>query len=114
MAHGGLGLTHLHKRKNIFENLEPYPHPLRWKRFLDKSIYFIAVASPLMTLPQLIKIWIEQTATGVSAITWFAYLVSSMFWLTYGIAHKEKPIIITNILWIILDIAVIIGILIYG
>jgi uncharacterized protein with PQ loop repeat len=114
MAHGGLGLTHVHKRKNIFENLEPYPHSIKWKRLIDKSIYFIAVASPLMTLPQLIKIWTEQTAAGVSIITWFAYLISAMFWLTYGIAHKEKPIIITNTLWIILDIAVIIGTLIYG
>ena len=114
MTHNGHGLDHFHQRKRISKKLEPYPHPEKWKNFLDKSIYFVAITGPIMTIPQLSKIWIEQSAAGVSMITWIAYLVTAIFWLLYGIVHKEKPIIITNTLWIVLDSAVIVGTYIYG
>ena len=108
------GIHHFHRRKRIHLLLEKYPSPKKLKRILDKSIYAVALFGPLMTFPQIYKIWIEKSAAGVSVISWAAYLLGAFFWLFYGIVHKEKPIIFTNIVWIILQLIIIIGALIYG
>jgi len=107
-------LHHLHKRKRIYKKFEIYPHPKKLKRIMDKLIYLIAILTPLMTLPQVYKIWIERNPVGVSALTWSSYLLAACFWLSYGILHKEKPIILVNVLMIILEIIIIIGVLTYG
>lgn len=108
------GLHHAHIRKRIYQKHEPYPHPDKWKRLMDKGIYAAGVIGPIMTIPQLTKIWIDKNATGVSAISWIAFLITAIFWLIYGIMHKERPIIFTYIIWIILDIFIVIGVLMYG
>jgi uncharacterized protein with PQ loop repeat len=107
-------IHHFHKRKRIYQKYEPYPHPYKWIRFMDRIIYLVGVAGPIMTLPQFTKIWFEKNASGVSLISWVAYLVLSIPWLMYGMLHKEKPIIITYIAWIILDSAIVLGIILYG
>ena len=114
MANHTEGLHHYNTRKRIHQKHEPYPHPHKWKNFMDRMIYVVGVFGPIMTIPQLSKIWIEQNAAGVSAISWTAYLIAAIFWLIYGIMHKETPIILTYSLWIILEVFIIIGIIIYG
>jgi len=107
------GLHHFHKRKKICDkNAELGSN--KWKDLMDKLIYVAAILGPLLTIPQIMKIWVDKNAGGVSMITWVAYLIGGIFWLIYGIMHKEKPIIIANILWILMEILVIIGIWIYG
>ena len=59
-------------------------------------------------------VWVDKNAAGLSLFTWTAYVVSPILWLIYGIVHKEKAIIFSNILWIIVDLAVLIGAIIYG
>ena len=95
-----VGTHHYHRRKRIHQGHEEYPHPDAIKRVMDKMIYFVGVAGPIMTLPQLFKIWVEKNAAGISVISWITYLVLGIFWLSYGIMHKEKPIIVNYILWI--------------
>ncbi len=114
MTHNGHGLNHFHKRKRIYQNLEPYPHPDKWKNLMDRLIYLAAIGTPIMTFPQILKIWVEKSAVSISIITWVAYLINAIIWLIYGIMHKEKPIIVTNVLWILMDIMIIIGTLVYG
>jgi uncharacterized protein with PQ loop repeat len=108
------GMHHFQRRKRGHKALEPYPSPNKFKRFMDKAIYVVGVAGPVFTIPQVTKIWVEKNASGVSAIAWISYLVLAVFWLTYGILHKEKPIILANILWIFLEIFIVAGILTYG
>ena len=107
------GQHHAHIRKRIHQKHEKYPHPNKTKRFMDKAIYVVGVFGPVMTVPQLIKIYVEKTTAGISLITWVAYLIVALFWLTYGVMHKEKPIIFTNILWISINIPIIVGTLLY-
>ena len=114
MLQGSKGLHHAHARKRVHQKLEPYPHPDKPKKQIDKLIYFVAVLGPLMTLPQVLKIYIYQDAAGVSLLSWATYLFCAICWLLYGIAHKEMPIIVSNIIWIVLEIAIVIGILMYG
>lgn len=107
MAQESHGLHHFHRRKRIYLHHEPFPHPIKWKRSLDKIIYVIGIVGPLMTLPQIYPIWSTQKAVGVSIFSWLAYMVIALVWLIYGIVHREKPIIITNILWILLEFLVV-------
>ncbi len=102
---------HQHKRKRIYEKHEPYPHPDPLKNMLDKLIYVVGIAGPLMTIPQLLKVWLEQDISGVSVLTWGGMNFISAVWLIYGVVHMEKPIIITYFLWIVFQTMIIIGVL---
>jgi uncharacterized protein with PQ loop repeat len=112
--HDTQGIHHFHRRKRCYQTHEPYPHSDKTKRFMDKAIYAISLAGPVMTIPQITKIWLERNASGVSLLSWTSYLVLTFFWLYYGILHKETPIIFNNIIWIFVYILVITGVVIYG
>lgn len=108
------GLHHYHLRKRVHKNLEPYPHENKYKNFMDKMIYIAGFLGILMTLPQLLKIWVDKNATGVSLTSWVSYFIIAIFWLVYGIMHKEKPIVFNYSLWIFMYIFIIAGIIMYG
>lgn len=77
-------------------------------------MYLAGIVGPLMTLPQLYNIWVLQSAAGVSIMSWSAYLVVAIVWLCYALFHKERPLIVMNGLWIVLDAMVIVGTAIFG
>ena len=108
------GMHHYHRRKRVHVRHGRYPSRNKWKNFMDCLIYLVAVLGPLVAIPQIWKIWIEKSAVGVSVFTWGAFIVGSFIWLIYGAIHKEKPIIVTNILWIIMEALVIGGIVVYS
>ncbi len=80
---------------------------------IDKAMTLAAVVSPIMTLPQVWLIFSTKSATGVSIYTWASYLLFNIVFLTYAIAHGIKPLIVNSVLWIIMDILVVVGILVY-
>ncbi len=89
-----LGQHHLHTRKRIHQNLEPYPHPDRATRIIDWLVYVGGIITgPVLTLPQLLKIWIGGSTAGVSLTTWSAFVIGSALWLAYGGAYPPTPII---------------------
>jgi uncharacterized protein with PQ loop repeat len=101
------GLHHFHKRKRRRE-LD------KWKQLMDRLIYGVVFGAPLLTIPQVTKIWIEKNAASVSVISWSAYLIAAIFWLVYALVHKEKPLIISSIIWIFLDLLIVVGVVVYG
>ena len=105
---------HLHKRKRVYQKQEPYPHPNKLHRIVDHLVYLVALLGPILTIPQVTQIWFNKTAVGVSLFSWSAFVVMESVWLTYGIIHKEKPIIITNIGWLTVEILIVIGVVIYS
>ncbi len=106
-------LHHLSVRKRIHQKHEPFPHPDKWKRFIDKLIYPIGILGPIMGIPQLIHIYGDKNVEGLTLSTWLLWSIINSFWLLYGFVHKEKPIIITNIMWLMMNVSVVIGILLY-
>jgi uncharacterized protein with PQ loop repeat len=68
----------------------------------------------LMTLPQVWTIWIGHQATGVSVLSWSAYLLSAVLWFWFGLQQRDKNIYLPCIGWLIMDSAVIAGALVYG
>jgi len=114
MAITGQGMHHLNIRKRIHEKHEEFPSPVKKIRYLDRIIYIVGILGPVMSLPQILKIFLLKNADGVSFLTYSTLTVFSCVWLWYGMVHKEKPIIVTNILWIISEIVIVVGVLIYG
>jgi uncharacterized protein with PQ loop repeat len=108
------GLIHQHLRKRFANNFETYPHPDKFKRFVDRLIYVVSIVGPLFSLPQLIEIWGRHNAASISLFTWTSYCVLTTIWLTYGILHREKPIIYSQSMWLICNLAVTIGAAIYS
>ena len=107
------GAHHYNTRKRIHQKHEPYPHPNKFKRFLDNLIFIIGVLGPLVALPQILNIWVNHAVVGVSIFSWSAFFVLALVWTLYGLLHKELPIIIANVLWMILDFLIVLGVIIY-
>lgn len=72
------------------------------------------VLQPLMTLPQVLVIFMHHRAADVSLVTWLGYLLLGLPFLAYGITHRLRPIIVTQALYIVLQATVVIGVLLYG
>ena len=77
---------------------------------LEKFLRWMSVATMLMTVPQAVKVWTDGGA-GVSILSWATYLVSAVAWLVYGIQKRDKTIYVACIGWIILDAAIVAGLL---
>ena len=107
-------IHHIHKRKRKKKKMEPYPHNHPFKRFMDKFVYVIGIAGPLIASTQVYKIYHDQTAAGVSVTTFAFNAFMNMTWMMYGFLHKEKPIIASAFLWFLIDLLVAIGVVIYG
>ena len=107
------GIHHIHKRKRAHDKLKAYPHSKKWIRFLDKFLLVVAVLSPLVTLPQILKIYVEQNSSGVSALIWGLFAFFNIPWIVYGVVHKDKPISIGYSLWFVTNVVIAVGALIY-
>lgn len=80
---------------------------------LEKTLRVLSVLTMPMTLPQVFAIWIGRDANGVSLISWASYLFSACLWFVYGFQKRDKTIYLACIGWILLDAAIVVGILIY-
>jgi uncharacterized protein with PQ loop repeat len=78
---------------------------------LEKAMVCVAIAEPLMTLPQIIDLYAHPGKGSVSMLTWVLYLSASLMWLVYGIRIQNKPLIVTGALWLCMEVLVITGIL---
>ncbi len=112
--HFHLRHLHLRKRKHPSTEGDPYPHTSPGVRFLDKLLVFVAVVGPLANISQIIKIYGEMDAEGVSLTSWSMYIVFNIIWIIYGIVHKERVILLAHILWFITQTIVVVGIILYG
>jgi uncharacterized protein with PQ loop repeat len=74
----------------------------------------MSIFTMLMTIPQVLTIWVGQQAAGVSLLSWGAYLVSALLWFWFGIRKGDKNIYLACVGWIVLDVAVIVGVILYG
>jgi uncharacterized protein with PQ loop repeat len=78
---------------------------------LEQVISFMSVVTMLFTIPQVLQVWLGN-ASGVSLVSWAAYLVAACLWLIHGVRQHDKSIYVACIGWIILDAAIVIGVII--
>ena len=81
---------------------------------LRRLLGAMSVFTLVMTVPQVLTIWVGQQAAGVSALSWSAYLLSAVLWFWYGIRKRDKNIYLPCVGWIALNGAVISGAIVYG
>jgi len=82
--------------------------------FIKRVLGSLSIFTMVMTIPQVLTIWVSHRAAGISMVSWGAYLVSAAVWLWYGLQKRDKNIYLPCLGWIILDGAVIVGALVYG
>jgi uncharacterized protein with PQ loop repeat len=81
---------------------------------LEKLLRLFSFVTMLMTLPQIWTIWIGGNAAGVSLLSWGSYLFSACLWFVYGIQKRDKTIYFACVGWVLLDAAVVIGVIVHG
>ena len=108
-----LGSAHLMLRKRLFKNLEPYPHPEKFKRYFDKFMFVVGSFAPLALLPQVTQVYLQHNVDGLSVSTWVLLGIINGLWATYGFLHKERPILIANLGMAILDASIVAGVLLF-
>ena len=91
----------------------PLVHAVRPAGAIKRLLGSLSIFTMLMTIPQVLTIWVGHRAGGVSMLSWGAYLVSAVVWLWYGFQKRDKNIYLPCIGWILLDSAVIVGASIY-
>jgi hypothetical protein len=60
-----------------------------------------------------LTIWVGGNAGGVSLLSWAAYLFSACLWFVYGVQKHDKTIYVACIGWIVLDAAVVVGVIVH-
>lgn len=84
------------------------------KRIISRVCSVFAVLMPLTTLPQIYLLFSSQNAAGLSLAMWILYSVGCIPFLLFGYIYKHKQLIILNILWLVVQIIMIIGIVMYS
>ncbi len=102
------GLAHL-KVSQTLERDNP-----KWVQGLDRALVFVALLGPIATIPQIVKIFFEKNAQGLSLISWSIFLALSVPWIVYGFVHREKPIFFAYIFYFFTNLLVVIGIMLYS
>ena len=80
---------------------------------LEKIIGVASIATMLATVPQAINVWSTRGASGVSLISWLAYLIAACLWFAHGVRKRDPSIYLACIGWIALDAAIVLGLLVH-
>jgi uncharacterized protein with PQ loop repeat len=81
---------------------------------LHRLLGGMSVFTMAMTVPQVWTVWVEREVSGVSLWSWSAYLVSAMLWFWHGLRQRDKNIYLPCVGWMLLDAAVIAGVVLHG
>jgi uncharacterized protein with PQ loop repeat len=81
---------------------------------LEKVLRGLSVFTMLMTVPQVLTVWIGRDAGGVSLISWLSYLLGACLWFIYGFQKRDKTIYLACVGWIVLDAAIVVGVIVHG
>jgi len=76
----------------------------------DKLAYLASFLYPLSGIYQVVDV-LKGNTSGVSIYSWVGFSVFAGLFLVYGLKHKIVPMIISNIIWLAVDGAVVLGIL---
>lgn len=96
-------VRHAHAHKHLMKNKK--------RSKFDYFIYIFAFTTPFFEIPQLVSIVTAHSAANVSLVTWAYLAISSLAWLIYGIKMKMKPLIVSYILYVLVETSVVVSIL---
>ena len=67
-----------------------------------------AFCGTVSLIPQVIKIWKEQSAKAISGNMYLIYSLAVVLWLIYGIMINSIPLIVAEIITLALSVAILI------
>lgn len=79
---------------------------------LEKVLRALSLVTMVMTVPQVLAVWMGPSASGVSLVSWAAYLVSACLWFVYGVQKRDKTIYVACVGWVLLDAAIVAGVIV--
>ncbi len=82
---------------------------------IGKLMNWLSGFTLAMTVPQVWSVWSGRHAGGASGVSiwsWIAYLLAAVVWLVYGLRKGDKHIYVPCIGWIVLDAAIVAGLLV--
>jgi len=83
-----------------------------WLRRFDKFMVIAGLISPIATIPQVIKVYVDADQDyDQSLITWSVYTILAVLWVTYGLTRRAPAIVVGNGLGVVMYGLVVIGIL---
>jgi uncharacterized protein with PQ loop repeat len=74
---------------------------------------YLSALTMVMTVPQIWTIWVLRDTAGVSVLSWGTYLIVACLWFIHGVQKRDKTIYVACVGWVLLDAAVVLGILLY-
>lgn len=84
------------------------------KRLINRVCSVFAVLMPLTTTPQIYLLYSTKNAAGLSLLMWILYTFGCIPFLIFGILYKHTQLIVLNVIWIIVQIIMIVGIVMYS
>ncbi len=79
-------------------------------QLLTYIMFVVAFAAPLSNFPQIYTLFSKRVTEGLSLETWIMYVVFAFVQLFYAVTNKIKPLIVSNLLWIVVELVMIYGI----
>ena len=80
---------------------------------LDHITFVVGIIGPFTVVPQIYTIFVNHSTDGVSLISWALIFTVTLPWVFYGLAHRDRSIIVSFTLWEIMNALVVLGILLY-
>ncbi len=77
----------------------------------DRVMIVVGLIAPISLIPQVLKVWFDGGANGISLLTWSLLTGVSFMWALYGFLRKSKALFISNVFMVILNLMVIYGVL---
>jgi uncharacterized protein with PQ loop repeat len=108
------GIHALRRRRRSTAGTEQFPHSSKSVRYFDYFMYFVGAIAPLALLPQIIQLFVSHNAAGISVWTWLLLAIMNIFWILYGIIHKDYPVLVTNLGIGIFDLIIVAGVVLFS
>lgn len=77
------------------------------RKFIDAAMLSVGIIASLSSIPQVLKIYQTQDVAGISLITYLIALASVVAWFLYGLYIKNKPLIYSTSIAMVINIIVI-------
>ncbi len=100
---------HHHASKYLKKN----PQKKKKQSIYETLMYAVAFVGPLTTYPQVYEIFMQHSVKDVSPWTWIGYQLLAVLWIIYGFKQKDKPIILTEMMWFVMQGLVLVGFYLY-
>lgn len=77
----------------------------------DRMMILVGSLGPLSLMPQVFIVWRGGDVSGVSLSSWSLLTIVSLMWILYGIRHRSKALVISNLLATIFNLLIVVGVL---